>query len=75
MRKNVNLVSYDIRYNFIATEGIEKIIEVLEEAKHVYQIEIPERISKTVLDQLKEILAANKPGKKKGKGKGKKKKK
>jgi len=46
--------------------------KIMEEATHVFEVEIPERISKETLDAFKERCTANKP--KKGK-KGKKKKK
>ena len=46
--------------------------KVLEEANHVYEVDIPERIMKETLEAFRERLLANKP--KKGK-KGKKKKK
>jgi len=47
----------------------------LEQANHVFDVEIPERVSKETLEAFRERLAANKPKKgKKGK-KGKKKKK
>lgn len=48
--------------------------ETLENANHVYVLEIPERISKETLEIYKEKLANNKPKKGK-KGKAKKKKK
>ena len=44
----------------------------LEEAKHVYEVEIPERIATKTLDDFRERLNDNKP-KKKAKGKKKKK--
>lgn len=52
--------------------GVQAISDMLEEYKWVSKIEIPERISKEVLEQFQERLKANAP--KKGK-KGKKKKK
>jgi len=73
MKKNQNLGRYDFRYNFISDYGVLRIIDFLEQAQHVYEVEIPERISKETLDAYRDRLAMNKP--KKGKGKGKKKKK
>ena len=52
--------------------GVEKIIEYLEEAKHVFEVEIPERISSKTLEEFRAKLNDNKP-KKKAKGKKKKK--
>ena len=55
--------------------GVQKLCDVISEAKHVYVLEIPERISKETMDIYKEKIGSNKPSKKKGKGgKGKKKK-
>jgi protein phosphatase 1 regulatory subunit 37 len=71
--KNQNLGRYDFRYNFLTDDGVLKICEFLETANHVYEVEIPERISKDTLDLYKERMANNKP--KKGKKAGKKKKK
>ena len=49
--------------------------EVLPEEKHVFEIEISERVGKEELAEFREKLAANKPKKgKKRKGKKKKKK-
>lgn len=73
MRKNQSLGRYDFRYNFISDYGVNRICETLDQAQHVFEIEIPERISKDTLDEFKERIAANKP--KKGKKGGKKKKK
>lgn len=74
MKKNQTLGRYDFRYNFISDYGVQAISDTLEEANHVYEVEIPERISKETLEQFKERITANKPKKGK-KGKGKKKKK
>lgn len=70
--KNQNLGRYDFRFNFLSDYGVEKIIEYLEEAKHVYEVEIPERISSKTLEDFRSKIAENKP-KKKAKGKKKKK--
>ena len=70
--RNKTLSHYDFRYNTIENYGVEKITGYLEEASHVSNVEISERISKETLEAFKERLALNKP--KKGK-KGKKKKK
>ena len=71
MLKNTNLGRYDFKFNFITDYGVQYICDVLERANHVYEVEIPERISKETLEMYKERLSNNKP--KKGKGKGKKK--
>lgn len=52
--------------------GVEKIIDYLDEAKHVFEVEIPERISSKTLEDFRARLNENKP-KKKAKGKKKKK--
>lgn len=70
--KNKNLGRYDLRYNTFEDSGIEKLTQFLEDANHVYEVEVSERISKETLEAFRERLTANKP--KKGK-KGKKKKK
>lgn len=74
MRKNQNLGHYDFRYNFISDYGVGRICNTLEDASHVSNVEIPERISKETLEEFREKIAANKPKKGKG-GKGGKKKK
>ena len=51
-----------------------RICDIIEIANHVYEVEIPERISKETLETYKDKLANNKPKKGK-KGKAKKKKK
>ena len=53
---------------------MERICEIMNVANHVYDVEIPERISKKVMELFQEAKNANKPKKGKG-GKGKKKKK
>ena len=70
--KNKNLGRYDLRYNTFRDEGIERMATFLEEARHVFEVEISERIRKDTLELFREKLTSNKP--KKGK-KGKKKKK
>ena len=50
MKKNVNLARYNFKYNFLGNYGVEKIIEHLAEAPHVADVEIPERISKEVME-------------------------
>ena len=74
MKKNQNLGQYNIKFNFISDYGILKLCETLENANHVYILEIPERISKETLEMYKEKLANNKPKKGKKGAKGKKKK-
>jgi len=78
--KNKKLVKYDLKFNSISTEGVDKIREIIEnpeEGGHVTEIEVPERVEKEAYDKLKAALANNKPkkGGKGKKGKGKKKKK
>ena len=72
MTMNTNLGKYDLKHNSISDEGIDKICEIIGEAKHVNMITMSEFISGDAMNQLIEALAANKPAKgKKGK-KGKK---
>lgn len=71
--KNKTLGRYDLRYNNFENSGIERLTAFLEEANHIFEVEISERISKETLEAFRERLAANKP--KKGKKGGKKKKK
>lgn len=71
--RNKNLGRYDIRYNNIQDDGVGKITQYLEEAPHVFEVEISERVSKETMEAFRERIAMNKP--KKGKKKGKKKKK
>jgi len=75
MVKNTRLGRYDFKYNFITDYGVQFICDVLEKANHVFEVEIPERISKETLELYKERLGNNKPKKGKGKKGGKKKKK
>lgn len=75
MKKNENLGRYDVRYNYISDYGVEKIIEVMKIAGHVYEFEVSERISKKCLEDLRNQQNANKPKRGKKGGKGKKKKK
>uniref|UniRef100_A0A7S3MVC8 Uncharacterized protein n=1 Tax=Strombidium inclinatum TaxID=197538 RepID=A0A7S3MVC8_9SPIT len=72
MKKNTNLGRYDFRFNFISDYGVQKICDTITEANHVFEVEIPERISKETLDMFREKISANKPkkGKKKGGKKG-----
>jgi hypothetical protein len=75
MQLNQNLGRYDFRYNFISDYGVMRIVDMLEYCNHVYEVEIPERISEETLKAFKEKLSLNKPkkgGKKGGKGKKKK---
>jgi Ran GTPase-activating protein (RanGAP) involved in mRNA processing and transport len=74
MKKNVGLGKYNFKYNFISDHGVEHICTTLGEANHVFEVEIPERISKATMELFQEAKAANKPKKGKG-GKGGKKKK
>lgn len=72
MTKNKVLGKYDIKHNQMSDEGIDKLCEILEEAKHVQQIHLSEWVSGDGFNKLSESLAKNKPTK--GKKKGKKKK-
>jgi len=74
MEKNQGLGRYNFKYNFIGDYGVERICEIMNVANHVYDVEIPERISKKVMELFQDAKNANKPKKGKG-GKGKKKKK
>jgi hypothetical protein len=71
MIRCTTLPHYDIRFNNISDEGLYKMCGYLEEATHVTNIEVSERVGREALEQFKEKLTMNKP--KKGK-KGKKKK-
>lgn len=80
MRKNKKLQKYDLKFNSISNEGLTTITQALTDQKetfeHVTEIEVPERGEKTVMEEFKKALAANKGSKKGKKGKkGKKKKK
>ena len=66
---------YNFKYNFIADFGVETICEFMDKCNWVYDVEIPERISKRVMDIYQDKKNANKPKKGKKGGKGKKKKK
>ena len=76
MKKNLNLGRYDFNHNFITDVGVERIAAILEYANHVYDVEVPIKISKEVYDNFEEKKKQNNKSKKgkKGKGKGKKKK-
>lgn len=43
--KNVELGRYDFKFNNITENGVEELCKILEEAKHVFDVEISERIS------------------------------
>lgn len=73
MERNKELTKYNFKYNFIQDFGVDRICEIMALADHVSDVEIPERISKDVMEKFQAAKLANKP--KKGKGKGKKKKK
>ena len=73
MEKNQGLGRYNIKYNFVADYGVERICEMMAKCNWVSDIEIPERISKPVMEAFQEAKNNNKP--KKGKKGGKKKKK
>ena len=76
MKKNLNLGRYDFNHNFITDLGVERIAAILEYANHVFDVEVPIKISKEVYDNFEEKKKQNNKSKKgkKGKGKGKKKK-
>jgi len=71
--KNLELGRYDFKYNNITENGVEELCKILEEARHVFELDITERISKEMAEKFKEKLQDNKP--KRGGKKGKKKKK
>ena len=48
--RNKTLVSYDFRFNFIENDGVEQIGEFLVEAPHVTHVDVPERLSKEVIE-------------------------
>ena len=54
--------------------GVLRICDTLEKANHVFNVGIPERISKETFERFNAVMSSNKPKKGK-KGKGKKKKK
>jgi len=60
----------------LITLGVKRIADILEYATHVYDVEVPIKISKEVYDNFEERKKTNNKSKKgkKGKGKGKKKK-
>jgi hypothetical protein len=66
------MVSFFTNFNHII--GVERICDIMAVANHVYDVDIPERISKAVMEKYTDAKNANKPKKGK-KGKGKKKKK
>ena len=74
MQRNQNLGRYDFRYNFISDYGVMRIVSILEVCSHVYDVEIPERISTDTLNAFKLVITNNSKSKK-GKGRGGKKKK
>ena len=79
MTKNKVLGHYDLKFNSIGDKGVSFLIETLIEAEHVFDVEVSDRVTQTLLKDLKERWKENK-GKKKGKkgkkgGKGGKKKK
>ena len=75
MERNQVLGRYNFKYNFIGDYGVERLCEIMDKCNWVYDIEIPERISKKVMELYQEKKNANKPKKGKKGGKGKKKKK
>jgi len=74
MTRNQTLGRYDFKYNFISDYGVLRICDTLEKANHVFNVGIPERISKETFERFNAVMSSNKPKKGK-KGKGKKKKK
>jgi len=74
MNRNTKLGKYDLKFNPIGDDGVERFIAILStEATHVYELELNERVRKDLLETLKTQMKANKP--KKGRKKGGKKKK
>ena len=69
--KNKTLARYDFKHNNITDDGVEAIIEILEQAPHVFELAVSEWINEETMGKLEQRLSQNKP--KKGK-KGKKKK-
>lgn len=72
MTLNKVLLRYDFKNNQISDDGIYRICEILGDAGHVVEVEVPPWIELETLNALKEAIAKNKPGKKKGGGKKKK---
>ena len=70
MEMNQNLGRYNFKYNFIGDYGVERIVEMMNVANWVFEVEIPERISKQVMEKYTEAKNQNKPkkGKKEMKG-------
>lgn len=50
MEKNKELPKYNFKYNFISDFGVTRLCEIMAVADHVSQVEIPERISKDVME-------------------------
>ena len=91
MKKNLNLGRYDFNHNFLTDYGkfldfisltfiflflgVKRIADILEYATHVYDVEVPIKISKEVYDNFEERKKTNNKSKKGKKGKGKAKKK
>ena len=69
--RNKTLGRYDLKHNNITDDGVDRLIAMLGEAPHVYEVEISEWINEETMELFNKALVANKP--KKGK-KGKKKK-
>jgi hypothetical protein len=49
-KRNKMLTTYDFKHNFIADDGVLKIADILEDAPHVNNVLISERISKETLE-------------------------
>ena len=54
--KNEGLGKYDFKFNNITENGVEEFCKILEEAKHVFDVEITERISQEMAAKFKEKL-------------------
>lgn len=50
MEKNKGLGRYNFKYNFIQDEGVKRLAEIMAIADHVFDVEIPERISKETME-------------------------
>jgi hypothetical protein len=68
-RTNAELKRYNFKYNTFTDEGVTRMTTLLDEAKHVYDVEVSERIDKEILKEFVEKQKENKPGKKKKKKK------
>lgn len=54
MTKNKVLGHYDLKFNSIGDKGVTFLIETLIEAEHVFDVEVSDRVTQTLLKDLKE---------------------